>query len=164
MGCGTRRSPQLKAQIISFRCTLRNNLGKILSSAINHDVYTQPDHPGRLLKGLVEGLHGVRTGDKRNIFLTAEQAYGLYQLSLVISIPRTRLANCRYLQMGQQVIAETNTGKKQVFSIIGMTADTVTLDGNHPLAGQDLTFEIEALDARDATSEEIAAASGKRLH
>ena len=145
----------MKAQIVSFHCVLTNQLGKIISSTFNQDVITEPDGQADFLKGLAAGLQGLKKGEKRRICLPAAEAYGFYNPSLVMEVPRKQLTHGKKLQCGHQVESRVD-GKPTMFRVIQSFGDSVTLDGNHPLAGQDLVFEIEATEAREATTEELA--------
>ncbi|MNL60351.1 FKBP-type peptidyl-prolyl cis-trans isomerase SlyD [compost metagenome] len=96
-------------------------------------------------------------GEKRTIALTAEEAYGLYEPSKVILYPRKKLP--KDMKAGEMVSIVGKSGSIRSYKVLQFHDDMASLDGNHPLAGQDLIFEIEALDVRDATQEEILEAS-----
>jgi len=149
-----------RAQVVSFHCVLRSQVGnQVLSSTFNHDVITQvegADPQGMMLAGLAEGLQGLKKGEKRKIFLDAKQAYGFYEPGLVKECPRGEISNGRELSVGAEVVMHSPEGERKVFRVVQATSRTITLDGNHPLAGMDLVFDIEATEAREATSEEIA--------
>jgi FKBP-type peptidyl-prolyl cis-trans isomerase SlyD len=147
----------MRAQIISFHCVLRSRTGDLISSTFNHEVLTvaEGEEPA-MLPGLAEGLQNLKTGEKRQIRLTADRAYGFYDPKLVTECPRDELARGAALQMGDEVKGKIHTGRNQVYRVIGVSRHAVTLDGNHPLAGQDLVFDIEATEARDATQEDLA--------
>jgi FKBP-type peptidyl-prolyl cis-trans isomerase SlyD len=144
-----------KAQIVSFHCVLKNKVGKVLGSTFNHEVITECEGAGDILKGLAEGLKDLHKGDKRRISLTADQAYGFYDPDLVVKLPRKSLPQGNELEVGNEVLTESEDGERKVFRVVESALESVVLDGNHPLAGQDLVFEIEATAAREATSEEI---------
>jgi FKBP-type peptidyl-prolyl cis-trans isomerase SlyD len=150
----------MRAQIVSFHCVLRSQVGnQVLSSTFNHDVITQiegGDAEGMMLRGLAEGLQGLKKGEKRQIFLDAKQAYGFYEPGLVKECPRQEISNGSELEVGAEVVMRSPDGEKKVFRVVEATRRTITLDGNHPLAGMDLVFDIEATEAREATKEEIA--------
>ena len=164
----------MKAQVISFRCVLKDPLGRVISSSFNHDVLakvpevTSPPEPkaGQLdfhepLRGLVEGLQGLKQGERRTIHVSAERAYGYYDPELVMQVSRRRFPQGEDLEVGFQVVTQADDGESRVFRVIQADAASVTLDGNHPLAGQDLCFDIEATAARDATEEELRQAKTK---
>jgi FKBP-type peptidyl-prolyl cis-trans isomerase SlyD len=168
----------MKAQVISFNCILRDPLGKVISSSFNHDVLAQPrgtkDRETQLaglsaahhfdfhepLQGLVEGLQGIKKGERRKIFVTAERAYGFYDPTLVMQVSRKKLPHGESLEIGFQVFTQAKDGECRIFRVTEADGTSVTLDGNHPLAGQDLCFDIETTSTREATPEEI---QGKRV-
>lgn len=143
----------MKPQVISFHCVLKNNLGKVISLTFNRDVLTHG--PGDHLLGLSKGLYNLKAGEKRRIFLPAPQAYGYYDLSLVIEVPRKKLSQGSKLKIGDKVSLRTRGKSLRIFRVVQGNSRTLTLDGNHPLAGQDLIFDVEGVHIRDATQEEI---------
>jgi FKBP-type peptidyl-prolyl cis-trans isomerase SlyD len=146
----------MKTQVISFHCTLRNQLGSVLSSTWNHDVLTGPSPDGDLVRGLAEHLEGLQMGERRRIALSAEQAYGLYDPALVVEVAPGELANGKRLRVGDRVQGRVpGVGGAREFRVTGVSKRRITLDGNHPLAGQDLVFEIEATAVREATREDL---------
>jgi FKBP-type peptidyl-prolyl cis-trans isomerase SlyD len=146
----------MRTQVVSFHCILKNKIGQVLSSTFNQDVITDCPGQGDFLRGLSEGLKNLTKGEKRQIHLTADQAYGFYDTALVFEVPRSQLVRGEALMVGDEILHASWEGGSKVFRVIECTASRVTLDGNHPLAGQDLIFDIEATDARDATIDEIA--------
>ena len=144
----------MSSQVISFNCILKNKAGKLISSTFNREVLTAivGEQVG-MLSGLAKGLQNLIKGEKRSINLTAEEAYGLYDPTKVILFPRKKLPNT--VKKGETINIVSKTGVQRSYRIVELHADLASLDGNHPLAGQDLVFEIEALEARDATREEI---------
>ena len=146
----------MSAQVVSFRCTLRNKLGQVISSTVNQDVMTQDMRSEQKLSFLAEGLRNLSKGEKRRICLRAEQAYGYYDPKLLIVRPLDEIEVSEPIILGESVTYIRN-GKAKSFRVIEISNDSVTLDGNHPLAGQDLIFDIEAMEARDATPDEIDA-------
>lgn len=143
----------MSAQVISFNCLLKNKSGQVISTTFNRDVLTCVPDKNVMLLGLSKGLQNLVKGEKRSIFLAAEDAYGLYDPQKLILFPRKKLP--QELRLGQSVSIIGKSKTLRTYRVALLHGDMVTLDGNHPLAGQDLIFEIEALEARDATREEI---------
>ena len=147
----------MSIQIISFNCLLKNKTGHLISSTYNREVLNAIDNESDLLRGLIQGLQNLKKGDKRSINLTAKEAYGFYDPKKVILFPKKKLP--KNLKAGDPVSIVGKSGNIHSYKVLQMHDDMVSLDANHPLAGQDLVFEIEALDARDATAAEIEASS-----
>lgn len=154
-------------QIISFKCTLKNAAGRLISQTYNREVLTvaESEQDG-FLSGLNKNLQNLRKGEKRNFKLRAEEAYGLYDPAKIILFPRRKLP--KSVVKGETIKIMSPSGVLRSYCAVDLHSDFVSLDGNHPLAGQDLVFEIEALDARDATPEDIEHSanrvSSQRLH
>lgn len=146
-----------KPQIISFNCVLKNKLGIVISSTYNRNVLTAVNDDKAALLGLSKGLKGLSAGEIRKIELCAEEAYGFYDPAKVILFPRKKLL--KNIRVGEVVSIVGKSGKVRTYKVVALQDEMVRLDENHPLAGQDLIFEIETLAARPATRAEIDAAS-----
>ncbi|HRO66924.1 MAG TPA: FKBP-type peptidyl-prolyl cis-trans isomerase [Pseudobdellovibrionaceae bacterium] len=146
----------MQAQVVSFKCLLKNAAGQLISSSFNRDVLTSASGDGAPLKGLAQALHGLEKGESRSIHLKAEDAYGFYDPNKVILFPLRKIPNFPHVRCGQTVSILSKTQKLRTYRILQIHGDMVSLDENHPLAGQDLIFEIEATEARNATPEELA--------
>lgn len=143
----------MNVRVVSFNCVLKNKAGQTISSTFNREVLTSIEAPDLMLSGLAKELQSLEKGDKKTVILTAEEAYGLYDLKKVILFPKKKLP--KDLRVGESVSIVGKSGKIRTYNILHFHDEMVSLDGNHPLAGQDLVFEIEALEARNATPAEI---------
>lgn len=157
----------MSTQIIAFNCILKNKAGKLISTTFNREVLNAVDvEQNGVLSGLTKGLQNLKKGEKRKIALMAEEAYGLYYPNKVIFYPRKQLS--KDIRIGETIGVVGKSGILTSYVVLEIFQHFVRLDGNHPLAGQDLVFEIEALDARDATPEEMGEVGtglvSQRLH
>lgn len=152
----------MSTQVISFNCLLKNKAGLLISSTFNRDVLSTSQDQNLMLSGLAKGLQNLKKGEKRSISLSAEEAYGLYEPKKVILYPRKKLP--RQTRAGEFISIAGKSGVIRSYKVIQLHDDMASLDGNHPLAGQDLIFEIETLSVRDATREEIAEATNTVTH
>lgn len=159
----------IDVQIVSFHCVLKDKLGKVISSTFNRDVLTSPVLSAEdKLPGLSKGLQNLKTGERREIVLSAGEAYGFYDTSKVLELSREDLNGANELKMGEKVLYAGKDKEAKLYRVISLSRDQVTLDANHPLAGQDLVFHIEATEVRKATADEIleskAENAGVTLH
>lgn len=145
----------MKVQIVSFHCILKDKFGKIISSSFNQDILTGSDGSQQELAALSKGLQNLTSGEKRKITLSAAEAYGFYDPKKVLTMPRNELPQIRKTKKIEKPIMLEINGRPHQFRVIEVNSDNVVLDGNHPLAGQDLVFEIETVAVRDATPSEI---------
>ena len=144
----------MNAQIVSFNCILKNKIGQLISSTYNREVLTtgEPNQMGPL-SGLNKNMQNLKKGEKRIIPIVAEEAYGFYDPKKVILFPRKKLP--KSVRKGESIIIVSKTGVERSYLVLELGNDFASLDGNHPLAGQDLIFEIETLEARAATVKEV---------
>lgn len=140
-----------KNKVASIHYTLRDSSGNVLDSSQGSDPLYYLHGANNLIPGMEEGLEGSVKGDHLQLDVTPEKGYGKRDPQLVESVPR-QVFGGQQLEVGMQF--ETNEG--QVVTITEVGPDTVTVDANHPLADQNLYFDVEVLDVRDATADELA--------
>ena len=114
--------------------------------------YIQGSH--YLVPGLEAELEGKEVGDKFDIKLEAEQAYGPFQEELVQEVPRSLFEGIDEVEVGMSFHAESDQGPRTV-EVTAVNDDTVSIDANHPLAGMALQFVGEVVGIREATAEEL---------
>ena len=141
-------------QVVSIHYTLRNDAGDILDSSAEGEPLTYLHGHGNLIPGLERELAGKGTGDKLSVKIAPADAYGEYDKALVQRVPRRALKGVPDVRVGMRLQAQTEHGPRAV-TVTQLTGDLVTLDGNHPLAGQNLNFEVEVTEVRAATAEEL---------
>ena len=110
---------------------------------------------GYLIPGLEDALTDHVVGDKFEVEVPAAQAYGERFDDYVQTVPKALFAGIEDLAVGSQLRATTDDGEQTVI-VIDVQDDEITVDGNHPLAGIDLKFDVEVLEIRDAREEELA--------
>lgn len=108
-----------------------------------------------MIKGLEQAMEGKAVGDTFSVTLAAKDAYGEYQPDSEQRIPVKHLQGAKKWRPGMVGIVQTEQGQRQV-TVVKVGKFMVTVDNNHPLAGKELTFDIDILDIRDATAEEVA--------
>jgi FKBP-type peptidyl-prolyl cis-trans isomerase SlyD len=139
---------------VSIHYTLINDEGEVLDSSQDDEALVYLHGEGNIISGLEQALHGKAVGDKFNVRLAPEDAYGEFMEDRVQVISRTMFDGVDELEIGMQFQADVSDGPG-VVTIIKIDGDDVTIDGNHPLAGQPLTFDVEVIAVRAATAEEL---------
>ncbi len=133
---------QFVGQIVSFHCVVKDRLGHVLSSSFNQNVSTG-DSPNGQLVGFSRGMRDLKVGERRRIFVAADEAYGFYDPKKIVEVDREDLpADLRVGDVVSMALEESSSMTQ--FRVVELEYDKVILDSNHPLAGQDLIFEIEA--------------------
>lgn len=101
---------------------------------------------GNLIKGFEKGLIGMEVGEKKNLVIPPEEAYGQNDEKLTTKVSRSHLPDSVQPAIGMQLQVKQKDGSILMVWITGMDEETVTLDANHPLAGQTLNFDVELTD------------------
>jgi FKBP-type peptidyl-prolyl cis-trans isomerase SlyD len=149
----------MTARLITFHYTLRDRAGRVVDTSLGGDPTPFVEGTGQIIEGLEEQLLQMAAGEKRQVVVPAEKAYGMPDPELVQKVPRARLPVAE-LKVGDQF----QTGPDRhapVVTVMAIEGDEVLLDANHPLAGQELHFEAEVVEVRLATSAERAQAAEK---
>ena len=100
---------------------------------------------GRVIPGFERALVGMTEGETKTVTIEAASAYGTWQDALVQEVPRSKLPGELDLEVGRQLTGTDPEGRTVVLTVHELADETVKLDANHPLAGQDLTFELEVV-------------------
>lgn len=142
-----------KHAVVSIHYTLRDDQGTVLDSSSGKDPLLYMQGVGNLIPGMEEGLEGKQKGDKVEIKVSPEKGYGERMETLVQKVPRSQFGE-QEVRKGMQFQAQTSQGT-QVVTVTDVGLESVTVDGNHPLAGVALNFSVEVMDVRNATKEEM---------
>ena len=141
--------------VVTIHYTLTDDDGKVIDSSSPGEPLAYLHGHGNLIPGLERELTGKSPGDKLNVKLTPADGYGEYDKQLVQRVPRRSLKGIPNLRAGMQLQAQTDQGPRMV-TVTNIVGDMVTVDGNHPLAGKNLTFDVEIAEVREATPEELS--------
>jgi FKBP-type peptidyl-prolyl cis-trans isomerase SlyD len=141
--------------VVSIHYTLTSDSGEVIDSSSGNDPLVYMQGHGNLIPGLERELAGKQAGDKLNVRVAPADAYGELDDSLIQEVPRAAFGGAPEIQVGMQFQAQSNHGPHTV-TITKVVGDMITVDGNHPLAGQHLNFAVEITAVRDATQEELS--------
>lgn len=145
----------LNPRVVSFHYKLKNSAGEQLESSFGSEPLMFLEGVGQIIPGLEEAIKSLKAGDKKVITVKAAEAYGEVEPEMIVEVPKDRLPK-KDVEVGDRFHADAGDGHAQVVQVTKVTDTHVTIDGNHPLAGQDLTFEVEIDSTREATKEELS--------
>jgi FKBP-type peptidyl-prolyl cis-trans isomerase SlyD len=144
----------MPARVISFHYTLTDPDGKQLDSSQGRKPMSFLEGVGQIIPGLESALGKMSVGDTQQVQVAAKDAYGDREEDRVFRVPIDKMPT-REVKVGERFRAGDEE-RTAVVTVTEVEEDTVTLDGNHPLAGVDLTFDVEVTEIRDATEEELS--------
>ena len=140
--------------VVSFEYTLKNAEGQVLGTSEGNEPLKYLHGVGQIVPGLEQAMVGKAQGDEMNVIVEPENGYGQRDENLVQPVPRERFEGIEKIEPGMQFTAQTEQGPRQV-TVADVAEDSVTIDANHPLAGQTLHFDVKVLEVREATAEEV---------
>jgi FKBP-type peptidyl-prolyl cis-trans isomerase SlyD len=141
--------------VVSIHYTLTSDAGEVIDSSSGGDALVYLQGHGNLIPGLERELEGKQAGAKLKVRVAPEDGYGEQDETLIQDVPRAAFQGVADIEVGMQFQAQSNHGPRTV-TITKVADDVITVDGNHPLAGQHLNFDVEITDVRAATEEELS--------
>ena len=141
-------------KVVSINYTLTNDKGEVLDSSSGKAPLAYLHGNKNIIIGLENALIGKEVGAKFNITIPPEEAYGVHKESLIQVIPKNVFQGIEKVEPGMQFQAKSDEGI-QVVTVTKVDGDKITVDGNHALAGETLTFDVEVTEIREATDEEL---------
>lgn len=141
-------------KVVTLSYTLRDDDGEVIDQSQEGSPLLYLHGARNIVPGLEEQLEGISEGESINATVSPEKGYGP-RIGQAQEVPRKLFPADAELAAGMQVVAHDDQGRQIPFFITGITDDTITVDPNHPLAGETLHFEVTVESLRDATEEEI---------
>ena len=147
--------PIQKNHVVSIDYTLKNDEGVVIDTSSGGSPLAYLHGSGALIPGMEKALEGKSEGDDFTISISPADGYGDRDDNLIHKVKRKELAHLPDLALGMELEVETDNAPL-ILTIIDINDEEVVLDGNHPMAGQNLNFEIQIREVREATADEIS--------
>lgn len=144
-----------KNKVVTIDYTLKAEDGTLLDKSEAGEPLAYIHGIGNLIPGVEKALEGKGSGENVKIMVSPEEGYGVRNEALVQTMPKSQFDFVDEVSVGMQFQAQDPSGQPVILTVTGVEGEEVTLDGNHPLAGLKLDFDITVADIRDATSEEL---------
>ncbi len=141
-------------KVVSIEYTLTNAQGQVMDSSVDREPMAYLQGHQNIIPGLESALEGKAVGDQLQVTIEPAEAYGERDESLRQAVPRKMFEDADNVQVGMQFQTMTEQGT-QVVTVTQMDAEEVTIDANHPLAGETLTFDVTVVDIREPSQEEL---------
>lgn len=143
-----------KHHVITLHYCLKNGAGEEIENSFDGAPMQYLHGSGSMIPGLEKALEGHDVGEQFDVEVDAEEGYGAYHPALVQDIPRAAFQGVDSVAPGMRFMAQTESGPRPVV-VTEVNDDNVKVDGNHPLAGQSLHFNVSIEEIREATADEI---------
>ena len=143
-----------KNSVVSFYYTLKNDGGDVIDTNENGEVLSYIHGTGAIVPGLENAMEGKSAGDAFTAEVVPAEGYGEYDDALIFSVPMENFRDPESVEVGMGVEVQSQDGGR-ILQVKEIDGQTVFLDGNHPLAGETLHFDITISEIRNATDEEL---------
>ncbi len=143
-----------KHKVATINYTLTDDEENTLDQS-NDSSFVYLHGASNIIPGLEQALEGKQAGDAVSVDVSPEDAYGERNLELIQRVPKDMFPDDVEIKIGMQFHAQSSDGQPVIVTIDSVEEDVVVVDGNHPMAGKQLHFEVEVVEVRDATDEEI---------
>ncbi len=141
-------------RVVTIDYTLKDDDDQVIDTSQGREPLAFIHGVGQIIPGLEKALEGKQAGEAVAVSIPPEDAYGERDDSMVLNIPREQFEGAEQIEPGMQFQAETDQGV-QILTVLEADDQEVTVDGNHPLAGMNLNFEVSVVEVRDATQDEL---------
>jgi FKBP-type peptidyl-prolyl cis-trans isomerase SlyD len=134
--------------------TLKDDAGAVIDTSAGAEPLAYIQGHGNLVTGLEKALEGKQDGDALAVSVAPADGYGKRDAALIQRVPKRAMQGSGEIKKGMQFQARTDDGMR-MFTVTAVVGDMVTLDGNHPLADKILHFDVQVVNVREATAEEL---------
>jgi FKBP-type peptidyl-prolyl cis-trans isomerase SlyD len=142
--------------VVTFHYTLTNSNGEELDSSASRDPMKYLHGASNIVPGLEKEMEGKSSGDKLKVEVQPEEGYGEVNPQMIQKVPHSAFEGVPEIKPGMQFQTQGPGGETQHITVKEVTGDEVIVDGNHPLAGQVLHFDVTIEDVREASEEELS--------
>jgi FKBP-type peptidyl-prolyl cis-trans isomerase SlyD len=141
--------------VVIIDYTLKDDDQSVLDTSQGQEPLSYIHGIGNLIPGLEKALAGKSEGDRVEVTIAPDEAYGERDDELLQAIPRERFERADEIQVGMQFHTQSDEGM-QVVTVVDVDGDNITIDGNHSLAGKTLHFDVRIVGVREASAEEVS--------
>ena len=146
---------QIESQkVVTLHYTLTDDQGAVIDQS-DDGSFVYMHGVKSIIPGLENALTGKKAGDELSVSVAPEDAYGERSDAMLQQVPKSMFEDQSQVEVGMQFHAQGPNGETLVVTVTEVGDDNVTVDGNHPLAGTQLNFDVKVIDVRDATTEEV---------
>ena len=145
-----------KDKVVLMHYTLKNDAGDVIDSSDGADPLPFLQGHGNIIPGLESALEGSKVGDKLDVSIKPEEGYGERMKDAIQEIPSSALKGVDEVKVGMQLQSQDKDGNAFLVNVTKIEDDKITVDANHPLAGETLHFSVSIESVRKAEAEELS--------
>ncbi|HIM58004.1 MAG TPA: peptidylprolyl isomerase [Gammaproteobacteria bacterium] len=144
-----------KDAVVEMHYTLKNDAGDVIDSSEGKEPMPFMHGRGHIISGLEKAVEGMKVGESCDVSLAPADAYGAYDKEAIQEIPMEALKGIDKLEVGMDLQSQDQQGNPVTVNVVKINKESITIDANHPLAGETLHFNLRIESVREATKEEL---------
>ena len=141
--------------VVTIHYTLKDDAGEVIDSSVDAEPLPYLHGHGNLVPGLERALEGAQDGDSRKVVVTPADGYGERDEGAVFAVRRSMFPPGMEVTSGETYVGRDTHGNPVPITVVRLDGDEVVVDANHPLAGEELHFEVTVRMVREATADEL---------
>jgi len=144
-----------KDAVVEMHYTLKNDAGEVIDSSIDKEPMPFIQGHGHIIPGLEKALEGLKIGETCDVSIEPEDAYGVHHKEAIQEIPKEALQGIDKIEVGMELQSQDEQGNPFIVHVEKINEETITINANHPLAGETLHFNVSIENVREATKDEL---------
>ncbi|MDB2590565.1 peptidylprolyl isomerase [Candidatus Thioglobus sp.] len=144
-----------KDVVVEMHYTLKNDAGEVIDTSKGKEPMPFIQGHGNIIPGLEKALEGLKVGETCDVSVAPEDAYGAHHEEGIQEIPKDALQGIDNLEIGMELQSQDEQGNPFIVHVEKINEETVTINANHPLAGETLHFNVSIVNVREATKDEL---------
>ena len=144
-----------KDAVVEMHYTLKNDAGEIIDTSKGKEPMPFIQGHGHIIPGLETALEGLKIGETCDVSIEPEDAYGVHHEEAIQEIPKEALQGIDKIEVGMELQSQDEQGNPFIVHVEKINEETVTINANHPLAGETLHFNVSIENVREATKDEL---------
>ena len=145
-----------KDAVVEMHYTLKNDAGDVIDSSVGKQPMPFMHGRGHIISGLEKAVEGMKVGESCDVSLAPADAYGAYDEAAIQEIPMEALKGIDKLEVGMDLQSQDQQGSPVTVRVLKINKESITINANHPLAGETLHFNLSIESIREATEEELS--------
>jgi len=141
-------------KVVTLHYTLTDNEGRVIDQSEDGS-FAYLHGASNIIPGLENALSGKTAGEELSVAVSPEEAYGVRDESMLQQVPKNMFEDTNQIAVGTQFHAQGPNGEMLVVTVMEVQEEHVLVDGNHPLAGVELNFDVKIIEVREASEEEV---------
>lgn len=144
----------MKTRFVTFHYIMKDSAGAEIKTSYDNEPMMFLEGQSQIMPVLENGIKALNKGDKKSILVRSADAYGSRDEKMVVKVPLSQLP-AGEAKLGKRFSLKTKEMGMVIFTVTELSTTAAILDGNHPLAGKDLVFDVEIMEARPATKSDL---------